>query len=1096
MISATNKAKATKANQDATGNPSYPSFTTTTESYAHGLYLDAAQDDDIEKFISETEFYDTRRRRWSFLDTSTTTECLIDTFFSILSSIVQRFVKPHQPGVERELVSTIGVPECETINERGYRKWPVLILHAAGPSFELPQPLDSTSRSGEEAREIGFSCMATFFHIKLSEVGSPEDQLDEIAMHVRNILQEQPNRYFVRSLVLTEKHLRLVHFDRAGAEITPVIDIHRNPNILIRLVAGLSSGDERRLGIDTSIQWAISSGRKVEGMLTTNGPTGELKTYPILDRIPTSRHSTFSRGTTCWRVQDPDTFEELVVKDSWRPDDLRPEHQLLELVKGIPGVVQMVSYQTGRGETRDMRCPSAKGQYRNRVATRVTMKAYGSPIECFTSPHQVLCALRDAIAGHEALLAEHIRILHRDISAQNVLLGREGAPPGERGILIDLDLAFRATEAKPTSKVDYNIGVRIFQSLSVLGSHYEEDIAPPHDYLDDLESFFYLMVYIFLRYRPDGSRHSSGEEGPSLLLGWASDDPSEAHANKERLFGPTKIARRLINIEWGSACVKLYNEFRDWISSRRDDKEELEARGSVNEPLPSQRKKHYSEVLAMLDDAISSLRPPAVDVAPSQSDQPESAITIPASGQGEPAESRAHSPSVNARSHSTVIPIGQVTPVTQPRRSSRIKKLLEKAVAPPTVNAPKSTFPASPANPAEVRRSTRIANLKRQREEDNQPVAPASNAKRKRRRWRVTTFPIAPLTGARRQRLGHVELRTNRRTHPFLLGFLVEVLESSLDASFSLHWLRPLALALRYGFMMTLTTDNAKATKPNHDAAGNPSYPNFTTTTELYAHGLYLDVARDEEIESFLSENALYDGKRRRWSTLDTTSTTESLVDSLFEILSSTVKRFAKSHEPGVERKLVNTLLIPDCAAADEKGYQKWPFLVLHAAGPSFELPDRPEPASPSDEELQSVGFSCMATFFHVKQGSEVGTTEKELDEMEKHVRQILLQQPNRYFVRLLFLTEEHLRLVHFDRAGAEITPPIDLHQNPTIFIRLVAGLSSSDEHRLGIDTSIQWSIVNGMKGKGTLTTTSSSGELKTYPILERIRDFAESTFW
>ena len=59
--------------------------------------------------------------------------------------------------------------------------------------------------------------------------------------------------------------------------------------------------------------------------------------------------------------------------------------------------------------------------------------------------------------GHEALLAGHIRILHRDISAQNVLLGREGAPPGERGILIDLDLAFRATEEKPTAKVDYNI---------------------------------------------------------------------------------------------------------------------------------------------------------------------------------------------------------------------------------------------------------------------------------------------------------------------------------------------------------------------------------------------------------------------------------------------------------------------------------------------------------------------------------------------------------------------------------------------------------------------------------------------------------------
>ena len=74
------------------------------------------------------------------------------------------------------------------------------------------------------------------------------------------------------------------------------------------------------------------------------------------------------------------------MKDSWRPRDRPAEHELLELVKGVPGVVQMVAYETGRGETNDFRCPTTCGKYHNRVATRATMKSYGRSVECFKSP--------------------------------------------------------------------------------------------------------------------------------------------------------------------------------------------------------------------------------------------------------------------------------------------------------------------------------------------------------------------------------------------------------------------------------------------------------------------------------------------------------------------------------------------------------------------------------------------------------------------------------------------------------------------------------------------------------------------------------------
>lgn len=190
-----------------------------------------------------------------------------------------------------------------------------------------------------------------------------------------------------------------MHFDCSGSQITPLIDIHQHPETLVRLVAGLASTDERLLGLDDSIQWTIVDGKKAQGDISTTSATGETKAYPIVEQIPVTRYSICSRGTTCWRVRDPETLEEYVVKDSWREDDLPSEHELLERVKGIPGVVHMVSCEVDRGETKDFRCASTLQHFQNRKASRVFLRAYGKSVEHFSSALQVLYAFRDAIVG-------------------------------------------------------------------------------------------------------------------------------------------------------------------------------------------------------------------------------------------------------------------------------------------------------------------------------------------------------------------------------------------------------------------------------------------------------------------------------------------------------------------------------------------------------------------------------------------------------------------------------------------------------------------------------------------------------------------------
>ncbi|TEB22233.1 hypothetical protein FA13DRAFT_1778868 [Coprinellus micaceus] len=517
------------------------------------------------------------KKRWAIPDSPTKRGSLVDALYLALLSVVARFVKPREPRVERHIFNIQGYLECKQKDENGHAARPVLVVPAMGPSFDLPQVLHSVPSSELAEVNLGYSCMANLFHRKhwIRRRGVPKEQVDEMETYARKILRDQPNRLYVRSLVLTESKARLFHFDRAGAEITPPFDIHQHPGTLVRLVAGLCSANKRVLGLDTSVQWTIVDQKKSEGTITDH--------------------------------RTPDTLEELVVKDSWRIDGLRAEDELLKLVKDTPGVVHMVSYEIGRGETKDFRCPSTIGSFQNRVATRVTTKAYGCSVEHFKSVVQLLSAIRDAIASRpsphafqptKGLVADDIGILHRDVSDQNVLLGKDDAPEGERGVLTDFDLAFRATISEPTIKADHNVGLPIFQSLSVLSTVFGGNKNIPHVYLDDLQA-------------PDGSRVPSAEEGPSILFTWNDGTPRDTFVNKQGLTAGNPIMHsvgRLIKASWGRICEDLFKKFRAWTVSRRSDTERLLFQKKGPEDLLPKRDEHCSAVLKMFDKDIQATK--------------------------------------------------------------------------------------------------------------------------------------------------------------------------------------------------------------------------------------------------------------------------------------------------------------------------------------------------------------------------------------------------------------------------------------------------------------------------------------------------------
>jgi hypothetical protein len=208
---------------------------------------------------------------------------------------------------------------------------------------------------------------------------------------------------FVRTLVLTENRACLFHFDRSGAQYTPLFNIHDEPATFIRLILGLCSADERTLGFDDTVQWTVTAdGSKAEGVVRTVGPDGTIATYQLAkDEAPFTRNNVRGRGTTCWAVKDSEG-NRFIVKDYWISEGQETEAKLLEEAKGLRGICQMVSYEENRFQTKDLRGnvkELEQGTFRNRKSTRILMKAYGPSIENFSSVAQVLAALRDAIAG-------------------------------------------------------------------------------------------------------------------------------------------------------------------------------------------------------------------------------------------------------------------------------------------------------------------------------------------------------------------------------------------------------------------------------------------------------------------------------------------------------------------------------------------------------------------------------------------------------------------------------------------------------------------------------------------------------------------------
>lgn len=179
-------------------------------------------------------------------------------------------------------------------------------------------------------------------------------------------------------------------------------------------------------------------------------------------------------------------------------------------------------------------------QYSNRVYGCLVIAPAGKALSEFTQRPttmnfllsaigELLTALRDAIRAHRSLYLKG-SILHRDISENNIIIMNPDQTGGFAGMLIDLDLAKVLGSGRSGAR--YQTGTMEFMAIEVLR-------GISHTYRHDLESFFYVLLWILGRRVWEWEFFYSAVDRPkrNLLSKWYTGSFADIASAKEHAMG-------------------------------------------------------------------------------------------------------------------------------------------------------------------------------------------------------------------------------------------------------------------------------------------------------------------------------------------------------------------------------------------------------------------------------------------------------------------------------------------------------------------------------------------------------------------------------
>ncbi|EGX92351.1 serine/threonine-protein kinase Sgk2 [Cordyceps militaris CM01] len=377
----------------------------------------------------------------------------------------------------------------------------------------------------------------------------------QLARYVRGVFTDQPTRRFVHAFTLCADEMELWVFDRSGPYSSGRFNIHKKPDNFARAIIGYATMDNDAMGLDI-----FTEREGVHRYTTVDDVSGNEKRLR-LDKAMVRQRAIVCRGTTCYRTEDGN-----VAKFSWASDKRKLEVEQLKLaeLRGVKGVAKVVAHrqittiaqmrkgldfkrhrhrfrnedaplaprwsdhpinasgksflptkfndQLSTGKTKPSLYAPSEDLWENRIYSCLVVSPAGRVISAFESVRELLESLRDAIKAHRSLYVTG-NILHRDISSNNIIITQPTTAGDFKGMLIDLDLA--KVRDSVASGARHQTGTMQFMAVEVL-------CAVDHTYRHDLESFFYVLIWMCAREVWTKWKFRCGETPPkqSILRRW------------------------------------------------------------------------------------------------------------------------------------------------------------------------------------------------------------------------------------------------------------------------------------------------------------------------------------------------------------------------------------------------------------------------------------------------------------------------------------------------------------------------------------------------------------------------------------------------
>ncbi|KAF8588773.1 hypothetical protein K439DRAFT_1629360 [Ramaria rubella] len=454
--------------------------------------------------------------------------------------------------------------------------------------------------------------------------------------YARLHMSARPFLLFSIALLIFGSKFCIAIFDRDGVQFSRIHDVWINMDVFIRVIRRLTCEmSPVELGHDPSVElvplhdsptkWQnLAQSLLLPSYSTYRVSMGKGNDcwYTLGPPMWTSL-SLLGRGTSIWRVCDS-TEEQFVLKNNWRSSERVGEATIYASLGPYPG---LATYASGGDvvfpgtpdrlmSVQNIRSQSSANNVETVVLHRLLLQTRGRSLWEFETEAELLKGILSALKAHKFLYEER-GILHRDISAGNIMLAVDHDDGQPAGFLMDVEYAhsadskFHPVVKKTTVEVERGVsrvhkkfgevsvkrGAPLTGTLQFMASPLLEALAHEnpvtHRVQHDLESFIWVLCYSLLRgwmFKGPSPRRTRSRTAFKVLFG---------HITINSIFavrlGGTKAGMHIIDPDLSTPLKSLFVALNNCLHGSRMD------------PPDPQRLLTHSSLIGMLETAITTI---------------------------------------------------------------------------------------------------------------------------------------------------------------------------------------------------------------------------------------------------------------------------------------------------------------------------------------------------------------------------------------------------------------------------------------------------------------------------------------------------------